>query len=107
MDVLSIIFATFSLILSMAIWIIIDIKDGKIIEYRNDLLRCEKSTKYQLEYYERISKEDKEKIDELRKVNMKQRKVISYLSDSLEIFGYNTEINISEKGFTVDIRKKD
>ena len=54
-----------------------------------------------------ISKEKKKKIEELRNVNMKQRKVISRLSESLEIFGYNTEINISEEGFTVDIRKKD
>ena len=101
--VLNIVFVTISFIL----FCIIDIKNNKLIEYRNDLLRCEKSTKSQIECYERISKDNKEKIEELRNVNMKQRKVISRLSESLEIFGYNTEINISEEGFTVDIRKKD
>ena len=85
-EVCAVIFATFSFFLSMAIWIIIDIKDSKLIAYKNDMLRCKESCESQIEVFKRLNEELNHKLDMERRIRnqLKVELENSHLNNELE-----------------------
>lgn len=88
----AIIFATISFFLSLAIWIIIDIKNSKLIAYKNDVLRCKESCESQIEVFKNLNNDLQHKLD-------MERRIKNQLKVELENMYLNCELERLRKEF--------